>query len=56
MDDAVGVRGDQSPGDLERDVERRVHRQRAGAETRAQGLTLQALRHEIRGAAVIPTS
>ena len=39
--------------DLERDVERRVHRKRAARRARAQRLTFQALRHEVRRAAVI---
>ena len=54
MHDAALVRGTKPSGHLERDVERRVHRKCAGAETRAQRLTFQTLRHEVRGAAVIP--
>ena len=47
MHDAACVRGAKPPGHLERDVERRVHRQRAGAEARAQRLAFQTLRHEV---------
>ena len=54
MHDAAFVRGAKPSGHLEGDVERRVHRKCAGAETRAQRLAFQTLRHEVRGTAVIP--
>ena len=53
MDDAAFVRGAKPSGHLERDVERRVHGERAGAKPRAQRLAFQTLGHEVRGAAVI---
>jgi hypothetical protein len=48
------VRRTKPARDLESDVECRVHGKSAAAETRAQGLAFQALRHEVRGAVVIP--
>ena len=54
MHDAACVRRTKPSRDLESDVERRVHGESAGAETRAQRLAFQALRHEVRGAVVIP--
>jgi hypothetical protein len=47
------VRRPEPSRDLESDVEGGVHRQSAAGETRAQRLTLQALRDQVRGAAVI---
>ena len=54
VDDAAGMRGAESLSNLERDIERRVHGQRAGAKTRAQRLAVETLRNEVRGAAMFP--
>ena len=54
MHDAACVRRSKPSRDLESDVESRVHGESAGAETRAQRLTFQTLRHEVRGAVVLP--
>ena len=54
MHDAACVRGTKPSRHLERDVECRVDGKCAGAQTRAQRLAFQTLRHEVRGTAVIP--
>src|SRR4051812_3030281 len=53
MDDPALVRCTEPPGDLERDVERRVDGEGRGTEARAQGAAFQTFGHEIWRAAVI---
>jgi hypothetical protein len=53
MHDAACMRRSEPSRDLESDLESRVHGKSADAETRAQRLTFQALRHEVRGAVVL---
>ena len=53
MDDAVPVRGGERVADLDADAQRLVDRHRSPRQPRGQGLALQELHHEKRGAPVV---